>query len=70
MDIDLSLLRKVLFQKFPASGSVPDSGAGASTVPEQRIKQDALQAVGELMRQFITETHRRASVEVCTVYSV
>ncbi len=56
MEIDLSLIRKILFQTTPGAAS------------DQRISQNALEAVGELMRQFITETHRRASVEVCSMY--
>mmetsp|Transcript_20410 Transcript_20410/g.30662 ORF Transcript_20410/g.30662 Transcript_20410/m.30662 type:complete len:152 (-) Transcript_20410:192-647(-) len=51
-EIDLSLIRKLLFHS---------KRDGVS--PDQRISQGALQAIGELMNQFITETHRRASIE-------
>jgi len=32
--------------------------------PDQRINNDALEAVGELLRQFVLEARHRASIEV------
>ncbi len=51
-EIGPSLIRKLL---FPTS-STNDT--------KKKINPDALQAVGELIRQFIIETRHRASIEV------
>jgi hypothetical protein len=49
-EIDPSLIRKILFP--------------TSSTNEKKINPDALEVVGELVRQFIIETRHRASIEV------
>lgn len=33
--------------------------------PDHRINNDAVEAAGELLRQFVVEARHRASIEVC-----
>lgn len=61
MELDPSLTRKLLFAK--QSNRTNNDDYSSSSTSNQRIAQDALQAAGELIRQFIIETRHRASIE-------
>lgn len=59
MELDPSLTRKLLF----SNKSNRTNNNSTTSAANQRIAQDALQAAGELIRQFIIETRHRASIE-------
>lgn len=59
VEIDPSLTRKLLFSNLSSSSSSTSSSSSSN-----KIAPDALQAAGELIRQFIIETRHRASIGV------
>ena len=63
MELDPSLTRKLLFSNDINKTNNNNNGRSITSASNQRIAQDALQAAGELIRQFIIETRHRASIE-------
>ena len=59
-EIDPSLIRKLLFMEDTNQIETKTTKTAKTTT---KITQDALQAIGELIRQFIIETRYRASIE-------